>query len=543
MSQAIFVTPDAVNEPIKSYAPGSPERDSLKAELARQSDLNVECPMVIGGRRVTTGDFFEIRAPHRHQQILGRAHQGGVEHVNQAIASAQAAKSEWASTPWEERAAIFLRAADLIAGPRRDLLNAATMHNQSKNAFQAEVDAACELIDFLRFNVKFCEQLIAEQPLSVPGMWNRVEYRPLDGFVLAVTPFNFTAIAGNLTTAPALMGNTVVWKPSDKAYLSAHYLMEIFEEAGLPDGVINMVHGDPAPMVAAGIENADLAGLHFTGSASIFQKLWGQVGTNIERYKCFPRIVGEAGGKDFIFAHSSADAEQVATALVRGAFEYQGQKCSAASRAYIPSSLWGAVKRSMLAQIAELKMGPVDDFSNFVNAVISKDSFDRIQGYLERAKATPEVSVLVGGGCDDSEGYFVEPTVLETTDPRSETMREEIFGPVLTVFVYEEDRFSETLDICDQTSPYALTGAILATDRAAVQLAMDKLRFAAGNFYINDKCTGSVVGQQPFGGSRLSGTNDKAGSKLNLLRWTSVRSIKETFVAPRHFAYPFHQES
>lgn len=543
MSLAKFETPIPVNEPIRSYAPGSPERASLKAEFARQAELEVDAPMFIGGKEVSTGDLFEIRAPHRHAQILGRAHQGSVEHLHQAIDAANAARRSWANTAWEDRAAIFLKAADLIAGSRRDLLNAATMHNQSKNCFQAEIDAACELIDFLRFNVKFAEEVHAEQPLSVSGMWNRCEYRALDGYVLAVTPFNFTAIAGNLPATPALMGNTVVWKPSDKAYLSAHYLMEIFREAGLPDGVINLVYGDPETLVGAGIDHPTLAGLHFTGSAAVFRALWARVGANIERYSCFPRVVGEAGGKDFIFAHHTADPIQVATAFARGAFEYQGQKCSAASRGYVAKSIWPQVKEALASQVAEMKVGPVDDFSNFVNAVICESAFDRVAGAIDEAKASSNYTLVAGGDHDKTEGYFIHPTVFESADPKARLMEEELFGPCLGIHVYDDEKFAETLKICDETSPYALTGAIMARDRGAVSQAEEALRYAAGNFYINDKCTGSVVGQQPFGGSRLSGTNDKAGSKLNLLRWTSVRSIKETFDAPRHFGYAFHQEA
>jgi 1-pyrroline-5-carboxylate dehydrogenase len=539
MAFAVSRTPAPRNEPIHSFAPGSPERESLKAELLRQKNAQVEIPMMIGGKEVTSGEFADCRPPHEHGHLLGKYHRGGTEETLQAIAAARAAKADWAALPWEQRASIFLRAADLLAGSWRDRLNAATMLAQSKNCFQAEIDAACELIDFFRFNVHFAEKLYGEQPQSGPGMWNRLEHRPLEGFVFAVTPFNFTSIAGNLPTSAALMGNTVVWKPASSAVYSAQVFMELMMEAGLPPGVINMVMGRSSEIGAAAITHEDFAGVHFTGSTAVFQGMWKSIGENIAGYKTYPRIVGETGGKDFIFVHESADADTVATAIVRGSFEYQGQKCSASSRVYAPKKLWGAIKEAVLAQLAEIKMGNVEDFGNFVNAVIDKSAFQSIKGYVDFAKEASDAEILVGGGCDDSEGYFIEPTVIETTNPHFKTMEEEIFGPVVTIYPYDEDKFAETLELCDSTSPYALTGAIIARDRYAVEQATSALRNAAGNFYINDKPTGAVVGQQPFGGARASGTNDKAGSILNLQRWVSPRAIKETFEAPRHFSYPF----
>jgi 1-pyrroline-5-carboxylate dehydrogenase len=543
MTNAVLHPPIPVNEPVRSYAPGSPERASLKERLQAMRAETVEIPAVIGGERVETGDTAEVVAPHEHGRVLGIEHRCGTAEVERAIEAAVEARHDWMRMSWNDRAAVFLRAADLLAGPWRDTLNAATMLGQSKNAFQAEIDSACELVDFLRYNVHFMRGIYEDQPFSPPGQWNQTEYRPLEGFVFAVTPFNFTAIAGNLPTAPALMGNTVVWKPATTALLSAHYVMRLLEAAGLPPGVINMVPGRGAAVGDPALASEHFTGLHFTGSTGTFNHLWRTIGQNLEQYRTYPRIVGETGGKDFIVAHESADAEAVATAIVRGSFEYQGQKCSAASRVYVPEALWSAVEESLLSQLDELKMGPVEDFSNFVNAVIDQKSFDNITGYIDRAEAADGVDVLHGGGYDDGEGFFIEPTVLRVEDPHYETMEEELFGPVATIHVVPASTsFSETLRLVDRTSPYALTGAVFARDRAAIAEARDALAEAAGNFYINDKPTGAVVGQQPFGGARGSGTNDKAGSAVNLLRWTSLRSIKETFDPPTHFAYPFHAE-
>jgi 1-pyrroline-5-carboxylate dehydrogenase len=539
MTNAIPLTPPPVNEPNLSYAPGSPERKSLQAALKRQAGETLEVPLLIGGAAVRTGDQDVVRCPHRHAHVLARFQQGNAESVAQAAAAAKKAWPEWSRMPWEERAAIFLKAADLLAGPWRAELNAATMHGQSKNAYQAEIDAACELVDFWRFNVEYARQIYSEQPLSSRGVWNRVEQRPLEGFVFAVTPFNFTAIAGNLPTAPALMGNTVVWKPASTAIYSGWKILQLLHEAGLPPGVINFVPGSGAKIGNPAIAHPDLAGVHFTGSTGVFNGMWKSIGANIDSYKSYPRIVGETGGKDFVFAHPSADPEALVVALVRGAFEYQGQKCSAASRAYIPRSLWPRVGEALIEMTRGLKMGPVDDFTNFVNAVIDARSFASIRGYIDAAKQASGVTVLVGGECDDREGYFIRPTILQVEDPRYRTMCEEIFGPVLTVHVYDDAKLDETLALCDSSSPYALTGAIFARDRRDVIHMADRLRHAAGNFYVNDKPTGAVVGQQPFGGSRASGTNDKAGSKLNLLRWVSTRTIKENFVPPRDYRYPF----
>ena len=543
MSNAVLHPPIPVNEPVRSYAPGSPERRSLQQRLQEMRDETVTIPAVIGGDRVETGDTVEVVAPHEHSRVLGIEHRCGTDEVNRAIESAVDARHDWMRMSWHDRAAIFLRAADLLAGPWRDTLNAATMLGQSKNAYQAEIDSACELIDFLRYNVHFMREIYEDQPYSPAGQWNQTEYRPLEGFVLAVTPFNFTAIAGNLPTAPALMGNTVVWKPSSTALLSAHYVMRLLEAAGLPPGVINMVPGRGPAIGDPALASEHFTGLHFTGSTGTFNHLWRTIGSNLEQYRTYPRIVGETGGKDFIVAHESADAEAVATAIVRGSFEYQGQKCSASSRVYIPEGLWPAVEESLMSQLDELKMGPVEDFTNYINAVIDRKSFDNLTGYIDRAKQADGVTVAHGGGYDDSEGFFIEPTVLLVEDPHYETMEEELFGPVTTIYVAPKSTsFSELLQLVDRTSPYALTGAIFARDRAAIAQARDALVEAAGNFYINDKPTGAVVGQQPFGGARGSGTNDKAGSAVNLLRWTSLRSIKETFVSPTHFAYPFHAE-
>ncbi len=539
MFDAIVSPPRPTNEPVLGYAPGSAERASLKAELATQSGQTISIPMFIDGKEVETGVLQEVRSPHRRSLLLGRAHQGTAAHARSAIAAAKKAHAGWSSLPWTARAAVFLKAADLLASRYRPIVNAATMLGQSKTAHQAEIDSACELIDFLRFNVHFASLLAAEQPISSAGMWNLLEPRPLEGFILASTPFNFTAIAGNLPTAPALMGNTVVWKPAQNALLSAHYVMTLLREAGLPDGVINLVMGPPAELSDACLDHEDLAGVHFTGSTSVFRGMWRKVGENMGRYRTFPRLVGETGGKDFVFAHASADIEALAVALVRGAFEYQGQKCSAASRAYIPRSIWPAVRERLVALTASLKVGDVADFRNFMGAVIDDRAFARITGYFAAAKDDASLRVLAGGSGDDREGYFVKPTVVETTDPKHRMMREEIFGPVLTVWAYPDEEEAEALALCDSSTEYALTGAVFARDRAFLERALGRLRFAAGNAYINDKPTGAVVGQQPFGGGRASGTNDKAGSPLNLYRWVSPRAIKETFVPARTVGYPF----
>jgi 1-pyrroline-5-carboxylate dehydrogenase len=543
MSLAISKVPTPVNEPVRSYAPKSKERASLQAKLAQMSGEIIDIPLVIGGREIRTGNIGRAVMPHRHSHVLAEFHQGGAAEVRMAIDSAVAAQKDWANLPWEARAAVFLKAADLLQGPYRDTLNAATMLGQSKTCHQAEIDSACELIDFLRFNVAFYEQLLREQPRSSAGMWNRLEHRPLEGFVFAVSPFNFTAIAGNLPTAPALCGNTVVWKPASTAVYSAHFLMKLFREAGLPDGVINLVAGNGGDVGDPVLASRHFAGIHFTGSTRVFHQMWRTVGDNIDKYISYPRMVGETGGKDFIIAHRSADPIALATAIVRGAFEYQGQKCSAASRVYVPSNLWPKVKDMLVAEVESIKMGDVSDFSNFMGAVIDASSFRTQSNAIEEAKSSPDASILVGGGCDDSEGYFVRPTVIVTTNPRYRTMCDELFGPVLTLHVYDENKWEETLDIVDQTSAYALTGAIFAQDRYAIQQGIDHLRNAAGNFYINDKPTGAVVGQQPFGGGRASGTNDKAGSILNLLRWINPRTIKETFAPPHNYRYPFMDDA
>ena len=540
MSNAFFKVPVAVNEPVKSYAPGSPERASLMAKYQEFKDRSpIDVPMYIGGKKVTTANKKALIMPHDHQQVLGYYNQGDASHVAAAIDAALAAKSAWAALPWQDRAAVFLRAADLLAGPFRDRINAATMLAQSKNVFQAEIDAACELIDFFRFNVQYMTQIYSEQPESLPGMWNRLEYRPLEGFIFALTPFNFTSIAANLSAAPAMMGNVVVWKPAETQIYSAQVIMELFEAAGLPAGVINMVtvSGQAAGEVI--FTHKEFAGIHFTGSTDVFRQLWKNIAGNIENYRSYPRIVGETGGKDFVMVHKSANAAEVATALSRGAFEFQGQKCSAASRAYVPESLWPAVKEILVTQVNSFKQGSPEDPSNFVNAVISERAFDRIAGYIDYVNAQPDAEIITGGTYDKSVGYYIAPTTVVTTNPKFRTMVEEIFGPVLTIYVYPDAHFSETLDLVDQTSEYALTGSIIATDRYAIQLANEKLMHAAGNFYINDKPTGAVVGQQPFGGARGSGTNDKAGAAMNLMRWTSARTIKETFVPPADYRYPF----
>jgi 1-pyrroline-5-carboxylate dehydrogenase len=538
MSQGFFKVPVPKNEPVLNYAPGSPERAALQKALHDFRNRQVDIPMFIGNEEIRTGNKKSIHPPHDHQHLLGYFHEGNETHVELAIDSALGAKYQWERLPWEQRAAIFMKAADLLAGPYRAKINAATMLGQSKNAYQAEIDSACEMIDFLRFNAYFMSQIYSQQPESAPGVWNRQEYRPLEGFVFAITPFNFTAIAGNLPTAPAMLGNTVVWKPAYTQVYSAAVLMEVFKLAGLPDGVINLIFVDGPVAGDVIFKHRDFGGVHFTGSTSVFKSIWKTIGENISIYRSYPRIVGETGGKDFILAHHSADVKSLATAIVRGAFEYQGQKCSAASRAYIPINLWTQVKELVVKDLKEIKMGGVEDFSNFINAVIDEKSFDKISNYLKGAKEDPDVEIVAGGNFDKSKGYFIEPTILLTKDPLYVTMCEEIFGPVLTVYLYQPDRFEETLELVDE-SPYALTGAVFSTDRYAISLATDKLRNAAGNFYINDKPTGAVVGQQPFGGARGSGTNDKAGAVLNLYRWVSARTIKETFVAPVDYKYPF----
>jgi len=542
MPNGLVPVPKPVNEPIKSFAPGSPEKVSLKAEMRRMLSEEIEIPLIIGGREVRTGDTAKAVCPHDHRHVLAVYHKAGAPEVRAAIDASQKAWAEWSEMPWEDRAAVLLKAAELLAGPWRDTLNAATMLNQSKNAFQAEIDSACELIDFYRFNPHYMRFIYEQQPESMPGHWDYVEYRALEGFVFAVTPFNFTSIAGNLPTAPALMGNTVLWKPASSSVFSAWQLMRLLKAAGFPDGVINFVPGSGSQVGNPVMASRDLAGIHFTGSTPVFQGMWRTIGENIGQLKTYPRIVGETGGKDFVFAHPSADVEALATALVRGAFEYQGQKCSAASRAYIPKSLWPRVKDLMLGQIAEIKMGPPTDFRNFMNAVIDDEAFADHVGYIEHAKSSSDAEILCGGTWDDSTGYYIAPTVVQTTNPTFKLMKEEIFGPVLTLFVYEDNDLDEALELCNTTAIYALTGAIFADDRAAAVYMASKLRHAAGNFYLNDKPTGAVVGQQPFGGSRASGTNDKAGSYLNLIRWTSQRTVKENFVPPKHFAYPFMGE-
>ena len=541
MNNQIATTPLPINEPVRSYAPGTPERSSLKAELDRMRNEQVEIPAFVGGQGILTGNTFSVRAPHEHTRELGKAHLVREEDIKASIRSAVDARRAWASMQWQDRAAIFLKAGELLAGPWRDRINAATMLGQSKNAYQAEIDSACEMVDFFRFNVAYMEQIYRDQPNSAPAVWNRLQYRPLEGFVFAVTPFNFSSIQGNLPTAPALMGNTVVWKPATSSLLSAYWFYRLLEEAGLPPGVINMIPGRGSQVGKHVFGSPDFAGLHFTGGTGTFQTMWSTIASNLPHYRSYPRIVGETGGKDFILAHASCDTAAVATAIVRGAFEYQGQKCSAASRVYLPKSKWSVIRDLMLAQLDQVKMGPVEDFSNFMNAVIDKGAFDSITGYIDRAKANPAVEVVFGGGYDESEGFYIEPTVLLTSDPHSQTMCEEIFGPVVTIYLYDEARYDEAMDLLDRTSPYALTGAVFAQDRSVIVTTADRLADCAGNFYINDKPTGAVVGQQPFGGARASGTNDKAGSYLNLVRWISARSIKENFTPPHHFAYPFMQ--
>jgi len=539
MTRGFFNVPKAVNEPVKAYAPGSLERKELLATYKAMFQDNMDIPMHINGEEIRTGNTKNIRPPHDHKHSVGQYHIADKSHIDIAISTALAAREAWSSVSWMERASIFLKAAELLAGPYRARMNAATMIAQSKNVHQAEIDASCEMIDFFRFNVQYMTDIFKDQPASAPGIWNRVEYRPLEGFVYAISPFNFTSIAANLPAAAALMGNVVVWKPSDHQAYSAQVIVDLFKEAGLPDGVINVVYGDPVMISDTVLASRDFSGLHFTGSTHVFKNLWKQIGNNIHLYKTYPRIVGETGGKDFIWAHNSSNPLQVATAIVRGSFEYQGQKCSAASRAYIPQSLWEDVKKHVIAQTKEIKMGSPEDPSNFVNAVIHEGSFDKIARYIDAAKADKEIEIIVGGNHDKTVGYFIEPTVILTKLPTYATMTEELFGPVMTVYVYEDAAWETSLKLVDESTEFALTGAIFSTDRYIVEKASKILENAAGNFYINDKPTGAVVGQQPFGGARASGTNDKAGSAQNLLRWTSVRLIKETFVSPTDYKYPF----
>lgn len=542
MLKGFFHVPKAVNEPVKTYMPNSPEKKAVKAAYTEMWNAKIDVPLYIGSEEIRTGNTKNMSAPHDHKHIVGTYHLAEKQHVQKAIANALQAKDAWANMPWEQRAAIFLKAAELIAGPYRAKINAATMIAQSKTIFQAEIDAACELIDFLRFNVEFMSNIYNDQPKSTSDMWNRLEYRPLEGFLYAVTPFNFTAIAANLPASAAMMGNVVIWKPSDSQVFSAKVIIDVFKEAGVPDGVINVVFGDAAMISNTIFDSPDFAGIHFTGSTHVFKDIWGHIGTNVHKYKTYPRIVGETGGKDFIIAHPSANVKQVVTGIVRGAFEFQGQKCSAASRGYIPQSLWPAVKEQLIADVKSMKMGSPEDFTNFVTAVIHEGSFDKLASYIDQAKKDANAEIIVGGNYDKSVGYFIEPTVIVTTDPNYTTMETELFGPVMTLYVYEDVKWAETLKLVDGTSEYALTGAVFSQDRYAIAEATEALKNAAGNFYINDKPTGAVVGMQPFGGARASGTNDKAGSALNLLRWVSPRTIKETFVTPEDYRYPFLAE-
>jgi len=542
MSNAYFKVPAPINEPIKAYAPGSPEKAALKAKIAELKSRTIEVPLIIGGEEVRTGDTAEMRIPHDHAHLLGVYHRASQKEVDMAVEAAVEAQRAWVAMPWEQRAAIFLKAAELLAGPWRSTINAATMLGQSKTAFQAEIDSACELIDFWRFNVHYMTQLMQDQPYSPAGTWNRVEYRALEGFVFAVTPFNFTSIAGNLPTAPAMVGGVSLWKPASSAVYSAYFLMKLLEEAGLPKGVVNFVPGSGSKVGNPVMASPWLAGIHFTGSTAVFQDMWKTVGENIAQYKSYPRIVGETGGKDFIFAHNSSDVDALVVAALRGAFEFQGQKCSAASRMYIPRSIWAEFREKYVAQVSAITMGDPEDFTHFMSAVIDKGAFESITAYIDYAKQASDAEIITGGKYDASKGWFIEPTTIVTSNPRFKTMEEEIFGPVLTIFVYEDEALEATLDLCDSTSPYALTGAIFGRDRYALTHMANRLRNAAGNFYINDKPTGAVVGQQPFGGGRASGTNDKAGSAMNLLRWMSVRTMKETFDPPKDWRYPFMGE-
>lgn len=539
MPKGNYRIPTPVNEPVKAYAPEHAETQKLLATYRSMYDGHLEVPLYIGHETIKTENTIALTPPHDHQKVVGTAYVGTAEHVKKAIDAALSAKKQWSQLPWEQRAAVFLRAADLLAGPYRDRMNAATMLAQSKNVMQAEIDAACELIDFFRFNVAYMQQIYGDQPGSLPGMWNRLEYRPLEGFVFAVTPFNFTSIAANLPAAPAMMGNVVVWKPADSQMYSAQIIMELFQEAGLPDGVINMICVDGPTAGDIIFKHRDFAGLHFTGSTAVFKHLWKEIGSNLDQYRTYPRIVGETGGKDFIVAHPSAHPLEVATAISRGAFEFQGQKCSAASRAYIPASLWPTIKEKVIQDVNSFKMGSPENTENFINAVIDKRAYDKIKSYIDFVKTQSDAEIIVGGQCDDSKGYFIQPTVILTSNPKFRTMCEEIFGPVITIYVYPDAQWKETLTLVDETGEYALTGAIFSKDRYAIQEATSALENAAGNFYVNDKPTGAVVGQQPFGGARGSGTNDKAGSYLNLIRWVSPRTIKETFVSPKDYRYPF----
>ncbi len=539
MSNGFFKVPKAVNEPVRAYAPGTQEHKDLIATYNKMFNEKVDVPIYIGSEEIRTGNTTDIHPPHDHKHTVGKYHKAEKEHIELAVEKAAEARVKWAKTSWEDRAAIFLKAADLLAGPFRYRMNAATMIAQSKNVMQAEIDSACELIDFLRFNVEFMTDIYTNQPESSAGMWNRMQYRPLEGFVYAITPFNFTAIAGNLPASPAMMGNVVIWKPARSQVYSAHVIMELFKAAGLPDGVINMVTGSSSTITDVLLNHKDFAGVHFTGSTPVFDSFWETIGKNVNHYRSYPRIVGETGGKDFIWAHPSADAQEVATAISRGAFEYQGQKCSAASRAYLPKSLWSDIRDSVIKDVKSFKMGSPGDSSNFINAVIDDRAFKKLSGYIDQAKKDSDAEIIVGGGYDDSVGYFIEPTVIVTTNPKYETMCTELFGPIITIYVYEDEQWEDVLDLVDQTGEYALTGAIFSRDRYVIATATDKLENAAGNFYINDKPTGAVVGQQPFGGARGSGTNDKAGSVWNLLRWVSNRTIKETFVPPKDYRYPF----
>ena len=539
MSHGVFHSPVPTNEPVRPYAPGSPETAALRRELARQEAETVEIPCLVGGEEVTTGDLVDVVAPHDHKRVIAKAHKADAKLVERAIAAGEDARPAWDALPWQERAAVFLKAAELLAGPWRDRVNASTMLGQSKTCHQAEIDAACELIDFWRFNAHYTEQLYGEQPESTPGVWNRVEHRPLDGFVLAITPFNFTSIAGNLPTAPAFLGNTALWKPSRTSLLSNWYVMECLRAAGLPEGIVSFLPGSGPVIGGAAFSSPHFAGLHFTGSTGTFRHMWHTMAENLERYRCYPRIVGETGGKDFVFAHPSADAQALSVALVRGAFEYQGQKCSAASRAYVPKSIWGDVHERLRAEVEQIRMGDPAEFENFLGAVIDRAAFDTHKEAIEAAVESKDAEVLIGGGCDDSKGFFVEPTVILARTPDYDTMKRELFGPILTVFVYEDSAYDEAVEACANGSEYGLTGAIFAHDRHAIADLTERMRFAAGNFYVNDKPTGAVVGQQPFGGSRASGTNDKAGSILNLQRWASARTIKEAFDPPTDWRYPF----
>ena len=539
MSKGFFHVPKAVNEPVKSYAPNSPEKKAVLEAYKKMWNETIDVPLYIGSEQIKTGNTRNMSAPHDHQHVVGTYHLAEKSHVEKAISSALEARKKWSKMPWEHRAAIFLKAAELIAGPYRARINAATMIAQSKNIFQAEIDASCELIDFLRYNVEFMTQIYNDQPKSVSDIWNKVEYRPLEGFVYAITPFNFTAIAANLPASAALMGNTVVWKPSDSQVFSAKIIIDVFKEAGVPDGVINVVFGDPVMITDTILAHEDFAGVHYTGSTFVFKEIWKKIGDNIHTYKTYPKIVGETGGKDFVLAHPSANVKQVVTGITRGAFEFQGQKCSAASRGYIPQSLWPAVKEQLITDVKSMKMGSPEDFGNLITAVIHEGSFDKLAKYIDQAKNDADAEIIVGGNYDKSKGYFIEPTIIVTTNPKYATMETELFGPVMTIFVYEDAKWTETLELIDGTSEYALTGAIFSQDRYATVEATDALQNAAGNFYINDKPTGAVVGMQPFGGARASGTNDKAGSMQNLLRWVSPRTIKETFVTPEDYRYPF----